>query len=435
MTHDLISQLTAAKTDVERSWIVTQELLNTLAPDLSTAVWAVAVPHWFNAEILAALCPQFQGTTAQLYTELQKLSFVEVFPEHGHNIHQLTRKLILKALWSSNRDEFLTLSARANEYFFQQYQPSDKIEWLYHLITIDTADANNELESLMQAWTEDFRYTEMEYLIQTLLELVESNRITTVTKATIYYWAGNTKFRVAQVPVAGEYYRQALQCYHKLGDRLGVANTLKAIGDILNFLNLYQQALEYYEQALALYSEVSDPVKEANTRKAIGDVLQSLPTLKAIGDVLKFLKLSYQQAWQLYHEIVNRLRKANTLIKVPDELLPEYSETHIMPHQNIKTASVSTKFLPENSKTYIHHPKYGLLQRICTVNEQEDLFISLYAKSLFFLVTAKDMDTIYQPIASNEAKKLLETRLLNLRQNQRSPEYDQLQSVWQRTFS
>jgi PII interaction protein X len=106
-----------------------------------------------------------------------------------------------------------------------------------------------------------------------------------------------------------------------------------------------------------------------------------------------------------------------------------------MHHQNVTTTPVATKFLPENSKTYIHHPKYGLLQRICTVDEQKDLCTSLYAKSLFFLVTVKDMDTVYQPIVSEEAKKLLENHLLNLHQNQRSLEYEQLKSVWQRTFS
>lgn len=167
------------------------------------------------------------------------------------------------------------------------------------------------------------------------------------------------------------------------------------------------------------------------------DVLRSLSTdtdiFKAIADIWEFLQLNYQKAWQLYHEIVSRLSLANALIKVSDELLPEYSETYMMSHQ--KTTTTSAKFLPENSKTYIHHPKYGLLQRICTVDGQKDLCASLYAKSLFFLVTVKDMDTVYQPIVSEEARKLLENHLLDLRQKQRSLEYEQLQSVLQRTFS
>lgn len=106
----------------------------------------------------------------------------------------------------------------------------------------------------------------------------------------------------------------------------------------------------------------------------------------------------------------------------------------MMRHQKNTNPSATGMFLPENSKTYIHHPKYGLLQRICTVDEQKELCASLYAKSLFFLVTVKDMDTVYQPIVSEEAKKLLEKHLLNLRQKQRSLEYEQLQSILQRTF-
>ncbi|AFY33753.1 Tetratricopeptide TPR_2 repeat-containing protein [Calothrix sp. PCC 7507] len=448
MTQDFLARLTAAKTDTERSYIVTENLLKTLPLDLFTAVWAVAIPHWFNAEILAALCPQFQDEATELYQELQKLSFVEVFPEQGHNIHALTRKLLLEELWNHKRDEFLIFSARATEYFSQQTTPESNIEWLYHLVVSDTANQGDEFCSLAQLWTNNFRRAEMEYLVKTLLEQVESNRISTAAKAKIYYWAGNTKFSVAQAPEAWDAYKQALKCYREIGvskaahleARLGEANTLKAIGDVLQFLNRHHEALEYYEAALEIYNEIGDRPGETNTLKAISDILQFLSlddvkTLKALGDILQFLKLIYQKALELYREIANRLETAHTFIKVPHELLPEYSETYIMPHHQTKASLVSTKFLPENSKTYINHPKYGMLQRICTVDENKDMFASLYAKSLFFLVTAKDTDIKYEPMGSKEAKTLLENCLLTLDQNQRSPEYDQLQSVFHRTFS
>ncbi len=456
MTQNFLARLTAAKTDIERSYIVTENLLKTLPLDLATAVWAVAIPHWFNAEILAALCPQFQNKATELYQELQKLSFVEVFPEHGHNIHALTRKLLLEELWNNKRDEFLIFSARATEYFSQQAVPEGKIEWLYHLIVSDPADQGDEFGNLAQLWTNNFRRAEMEYLVKTLLEQVESNRVATPAKAKIYYWAGNTKFSVAQATEAWEDYKQALKFYREVGvskaaaleARLGEANTLKAIGEVLQFLKRHHEALEYYEAALEIYSEISvreaSPLEarsgEINTLKAIGDILQFLSlddvkTLKALNDVLQFLKLIYQKALELCREIANRLETAHTLIKVPHELLPEYSETYVMPHNQTKASLVSTKFLPENSKTYINHPKYGMLQRICTVDENKDVFASLYAKSLFFLVTAKDTDIKYEAMGSKEAKTLLENCLLTLDQNQRSPEYDQLQSVFHRTFS
>ncbi|NET35027.1 MAG: tetratricopeptide repeat protein [Cyanothece sp. SIO1E1] len=148
-------------------------------------------------------------------------------------------------------------------------------------------------------------------------------------------------------------YNQALNLSRKTNDRLGEANTLQAIGDVLQFLDRRSEALENYEQALAFYRQVGDRLGEANTLQAIGDVLQFLKrssealenyeqalafyrqvgdrlgeanTLKAIGDVLQFLKRSsealenYEQALAFYRQVGDRLGEANTLKAVGDVL-------------------------------------------------------------------------------------------------------------------
>ena len=53
---DFFARLQAASND-ERNWLVTERLLNTLPADLRAMAWAAAVPHWFDAEILAAALP------------------------------------------------------------------------------------------------------------------------------------------------------------------------------------------------------------------------------------------------------------------------------------------------------------------------------------------------------------------------------------------
>ncbi|MBE9200821.1 MULTISPECIES: transcriptional coactivator PipX [unclassified Nodularia (in: cyanobacteria)] len=89
---------------------------------------------------------------------------------------------------------------------------------------------------------------------------------------------------------------------------------------------------------------------------------------------------------------------------------------------------------PEISETYINHPTWGLLYRICMVDDQQDLFTTLYAQRLFFLV-ANDIKGIkFQSIGRTEARMLLENRLRTLRRSGQSQEYEQLQSVFQRTF-
>ncbi|NMG08948.1 tetratricopeptide repeat protein [Brasilonema sp. UFV-L1] len=96
-----------------------------------------------------------------------------------------------------------------------------------------------------------------------------------------------------EVKRADECYQQALEIYQEIGDRLGEANTLKAIGDVLQFLKRSHEALQRYEQALAFYREIGDRLGEANVLQGFGK-LQDDPA-----QGLEYL----QQAQNLYVQI------------------------------------------------------------------------------------------------------------------------------------
>ncbi|MEH2371708.1 transcriptional coactivator PipX [Nostoc sp.] len=88
----------------------------------------------------------------------------------------------------------------------------------------------------------------------------------------------------------------------------------------------------------------------------------------------------------------------------------------------------------ENPETYINHPTWGLLYKISMVDENQDLFTTLYAQRLFFLVSNDIKGVKFQSLGRTEARMMLENRLRTLRRSGQSQEYDQLQSVFQRTF-
>jgi PII interaction protein X len=88
----------------------------------------------------------------------------------------------------------------------------------------------------------------------------------------------------------------------------------------------------------------------------------------------------------------------------------------------------------ESPETYINHPTWGLLYRISMVDENQELFTTLYAQRLFFLVTTEAKAMKFQPIGRTEARMMLENRMRTLRRSGPPQEYDQLQSVFQRTF-
>ena len=109
-------------------------------------------------------------------------------------------------------------------------------------------------------------------------------------------------------------YDEALKLYKVVGDRLGEANTLIAIGDVLQFFNQRQEALNRYDEALRLYKIVGDRLGEANTLKAIGDVFQLFDQ--------RYEALNrYNTALKLYKDVGDYLGEANTLQAIGDVLL------------------------------------------------------------------------------------------------------------------
>ena len=87
-----------------------------------------------------------------------------------------------------------------------------------------------------------------------------------------------------------------------------------------------------------------------------------------------------------------------------------------------------------NTETYLNHPTFGLLYRVCLIEENQELFTTLYAQRLFFLVTIGANGIGFEPIGRSDARLLVENRLRQLRRQGLSVEYKELQAVHQRTF-
>jgi PII interaction protein X len=87
-----------------------------------------------------------------------------------------------------------------------------------------------------------------------------------------------------------------------------------------------------------------------------------------------------------------------------------------------------------NNETYLNHPTFGLLYRVCIVQDKQELYTTLYAQRLFFLVTLSATHMNVEPISRSDARILVEGRLRKLRVTDSLTEYQQLQSIYKRTF-
>jgi PII interaction protein X len=86
------------------------------------------------------------------------------------------------------------------------------------------------------------------------------------------------------------------------------------------------------------------------------------------------------------------------------------------------------------SENYLNHPTFGLLYRICVVEENQELFTTLYAQRVFFLVTNTPTGISFQPVTRSDARLTIDTRIRVLRRNGQSQEAQQLQTMTQENF-
>ncbi len=87
-----------------------------------------------------------------------------------------------------------------------------------------------------------------------------------------------------------------------------------------------------------------------------------------------------------------------------------------------------------SNENYLNHPNFGLLFRVCLVGEGQELFATLYAHRLFFVVKNDTSGLSFEPIGRVEAKQLLDQRLRIIRRTGEQSEYDQLQKTYKQAF-
>jgi PII interaction protein X len=86
------------------------------------------------------------------------------------------------------------------------------------------------------------------------------------------------------------------------------------------------------------------------------------------------------------------------------------------------------------SENYLNHPTFGLLYRICIVEDNQELFTTLYAQRVFFLVSNNSTGLSFQTVTRAEARLTIDTRIRLLRRNGQILEYQELQSMMKENF-
>jgi tetratricopeptide (TPR) repeat protein len=77
---------------------------------------------------------------------------------------------------------------------------------------------------------------------------------------------------LSELPEARSRYEEALPIYRAIGDKLGEANCIRALGDVHQGLSELPEARSRYEEALPIYRAIGSKLGEANCIRALGEL-------------------------------------------------------------------------------------------------------------------------------------------------------------------
>lgn len=257
----------AESTPDERLIDAAAKTLKTLPPESDqSAVWVAVVPRHFNAELLAAIRPDWIGRVKDMDARLQRLWFVTATPD-GSCIQAVVRRAMLRHLYRKDdlRATYQRDSLRAAKYFharlvgsalpksagkrrkpfvsdtFYRFLPPDPlstpplIEWLYHLAIGDPDNAARALQQLGDTWLAERQIEPLQDLLFALREHAEAGRLADPLGALVYFYQGRVALLANEVRAALSALEYARRLAHH--DPLLTPRIYEALSTALDIIN------------------------------------------------------------------------------------------------------------------------------------------------------------------------------------------------------
>jgi tetratricopeptide (TPR) repeat protein len=313
----LLAQLQTASTDEEKSWIMMQFSLMNLSLTLQTAVWAAAIPHWFDFKYLNAILKT--PLKESDYFELLSLTFVEPFdlanPEKNlynrFNLHESTRKLLLKKLWEQDQEQYRELSRRAALYCVEQNQEDTawRVETLYHALLADLPNAEDDFINQAEKWYRNFRYIKIEVLVNVMLNITQLFKLSGNTREfSLFYKEILRNHQIDKIKeLESDKYelntieegvlQQLEETPEEKNSKLLFTRALsnQRIGSEYFYEEQYTNAQSRYEKALSIFQEINLHLGQASC-------YWSLATLKLIQSDFENALIFYKRIIELLSE-------------------------------------------------------------------------------------------------------------------------------------
>ena len=92
-------------------------LLQTVAPEMARVIQALAIPHWFDADVLATVLPEDElARSAEILDEVLELPFIRSHL-HGYTYHDDVRNMLRRYLMRVESERLRQWSHQFDEAF------------------------------------------------------------------------------------------------------------------------------------------------------------------------------------------------------------------------------------------------------------------------------------------------------------------------------
>ncbi len=263
----------------------------------------------FDLPMLQSVFPELLANEQALDTWRAFIAYpyIESLSNHHYVLHDLLREIQAAEIREQQPDKWQLYHKRALDALSQQ--ASRMPDWYYHAIAYD------EEAGMLEWWkaVENARNFGTSEECSVLLQVVRDGTLylSVINLGKSAFQEGEFYRRMTEMDEALRCYYEALPLFRQVGDRVGEANVLRAMGDVQQFRKELEEAMQSYEQALGLYRQVGSRVGEANVLQAMGDVQQFR---KELEEAMQ----SYEQALGLYRQVGSRVGEANVLRAMGD---------------------------------------------------------------------------------------------------------------------
>lgn len=267
---------------------------------IKDALFAAAVPHWCDREMLAVLLQATPDEADRLLSGLSALTVIESFPARGEdaiNVHETARLALREHLRRSNVSIWQALSARARDHVARSEEPHSRIEALYHHFAIDQHAAAEECEALDREFNLGRRPEVRHALALALQELASAGWLT---------GAAEVEARLPPLEVRNQRGEAGAQLESEAREILEIARSTSApsaigraqciLGDILQTRTHLDDAMGAFQEFLAIFQRLTkgDPSKAGWQRElAVAHI--------KVGDIDQEQR-RFEEAWANFRE-------------------------------------------------------------------------------------------------------------------------------------